>query len=115
MRDADLVDGDLVAVQTNCRAEVGDIVVAVVDGQVTVKHLRQEPVGRFFLSAGCQPGVCGHLPGRGARILGIVVGQCPSCGSELPPVMWGYEPGTNNGSSRARPVLVGTSEHQYCC
>ena len=47
MRDAALQDGDLVVVQKNCPTTPGDIVVAVVDGQVTVKYLRQEPGGRF--------------------------------------------------------------------
>ena len=36
MRDAALVDGDLVVVLKNSPTNVGDIVVAVVDGQVTV-------------------------------------------------------------------------------
>lgn len=48
MRDAALQDGDPMVVQKNSPTTVGDIVVAVVDGQVTVKYLRQEPAGWFY-------------------------------------------------------------------
>jgi SOS regulatory protein LexA len=75
MRDAALVDGDLVVVQKNCPTKVGDIVVAVVDGQVTVKHLRQEPGGRFYLQA-ANPDYADIFPDGELEILGVVVGQC---------------------------------------
>ena len=75
MRDAALVDGDLVVVQKNCPTKVGDIVVAVVDGQVTVKHLRQEPGGRFYLQA-ANPDYTDIFPDGELEILGVVVGQC---------------------------------------
>lgn len=75
MRDAALVDGDLVVVQKNCLTKVGDIVVAVVDGQVTVKRLRQEPGGRFYLQA-ANPDYPDIFPGGELEILGVVVGQC---------------------------------------
>jgi SOS regulatory protein LexA len=74
MRDASLLDGDLVVVQQNCVTKVGDIVVAVVDGQVTVKHLRQQPDGRFFLQA-ANPAFADILPTGELEILGVVVGQ----------------------------------------
>lgn len=75
MRDAGLLDGDLVVVQKNCPTRVGDIVVAVIDGQVTVKHLRQEPGGRFFLQA-ANPDFADIVPEGELEILGVVVGQC---------------------------------------
>jgi repressor LexA len=75
MRDAALQDGDLVVVQKNCPTKAGDIVVAVVDGQVTVKFLRQEPGGRFFLQA-ANPDYADIFPDGELEVLGVVVGQC---------------------------------------
>ena len=49
--------------------------VAVIDGQVTVKHLRQEPGGRFFLQA-ANPDFTDIFPWGEREILGVVVGQC---------------------------------------
>ena len=43
MRDAGILDGDLVIVERTDRARVGDIVVAAVDGRYTMKYLREEP------------------------------------------------------------------------
>lgn len=74
MKDASLLDGDLVVVQKNCPTKVGDIVVAVVDGQVTVKYLRQQPDGRFYLQA-ANPAFADILPTGELEILGVVVGQ----------------------------------------
>ncbi len=74
MRDASLLDGDLVVVQKNCPTKVGDIVVAVVDGQITVKYLRQQPDGRFYLQA-ANPAFADILPTGELEILGVVVGQ----------------------------------------
>lgn len=75
MRDAALMEGDLVVVQKNCPTRVGDIVVAVIDGQVTVKHLRQAPGGRFYLRA-ANPDYPDIFPEGELEILGVVVGQC---------------------------------------
>lgn len=74
MKDASLLDGDLVVVQKNCPTKVGDIVVAVVDGQITVKYLRQQPDGRFYLQA-ANPAFADILPTGELEILGVVVGQ----------------------------------------
>jgi SOS regulatory protein LexA len=74
MRDAALLDGDLVVVQKNCPTKVGDIVVAVIDGQVTVKYLRQQGDGRLYLQA-ANADFADILPGGELEILGVVVGQ----------------------------------------
>lgn len=74
MRDASLLDGDMVVVQKNCPTKVGDIVVAVVDGHVTVKYLRQQPDGRFFLQP-ANSAFADILPEGELEILGVVVGQ----------------------------------------
>jgi len=74
MKDASLLDGDMVVVQKNCLTKVGDIVVAVIDGRVTVKYLRQQPDGRLYLQA-ANPAFADILPEGELEILGVVVGQ----------------------------------------
>lgn len=74
MRDASLLDGDVVVVQKHCPTKVGDIVVAVIDSQITVKYLRQQPDGRFYLQA-ANPSFADILPTGELEILGVVVGQ----------------------------------------
>jgi repressor LexA len=74
MRDASLLDGDMVVVQKNCPTKVGDIVVAVVDGKVTVKYLRQQSDGRFYLQP-ANGAFADILPEGELEILGVVVGQ----------------------------------------
>lgn len=55
MSEAGIISGDLVIVERGTPARVGDIVVAQVDGEITLKFLRQLPAGRqgknkkFFL------------------------------------------------------------------
>lgn len=52
MKDAGMLDGDVAIVETGSVVEPGDIVVAVVDGQLTVKYLRKDPKsGQYFLEA----------------------------------------------------------------
>ena len=50
MTDAGIFDGDLVVVEKRPAAQRGDIVVAIVDNQFTLKRLEQEQ-GRFVLKA----------------------------------------------------------------
>ena len=45
MRDAGILDGDLLAVQRSARAQAGQIVVARLGDEVTVKRLRHGPAG----------------------------------------------------------------------
>lgn len=62
--------------EENCPTK-GDVVVAVVDGQITVKYLRQQPDGRFYLHA-ANPAFADILPTGELEILGVVVGRCRS-------------------------------------
>lgn len=74
MKDAGLLDGDLVVVETNAATKPGDIVVAVVDGEMTVKTLRLDRKGQFFLEAANQA----YQPIRpqgSLEIIGVVVGS----------------------------------------
>ncbi len=49
MKDAGILDGDMVIVERTNTPKVGQIVVADVDGSYTMKYLRKDPKGRFFL------------------------------------------------------------------
>lgn len=48
MRDAGILDGDLLAVQACCQARSGQIVVARLDDEVTVKRLELHPDGAIL-------------------------------------------------------------------
>jgi repressor LexA len=72
MKDAGIFDGDLVVVEHNSPTAPGDIVVAVVDGEFTVKTLRMDNTGKYFLepaNAAYQP----IHPTSSLELLGIVV------------------------------------------
>jgi len=74
MRDAGLLDGDVVIVETNSIVEPGDIVVACVDGQLTVKHLRRDSAGAYFLEA-ANPEFAPIHPRSSLDIVGLVTGS----------------------------------------
>lgn len=72
MKDAGIFDGDLVVVEHNSPTSPGDIVVAVVDGEFTVKTLRMDSAGKYFLepaNAAYQP----IHPTSSLELLGVVV------------------------------------------
>jgi repressor LexA len=72
MRDAGILEGDLVALEHQTTAQPGDIVVAVVDGELTVKILRRMVDGRYFLEA-ANPEFAPIHPDQTLEILGVVV------------------------------------------
>lgn len=74
MKDAGLLEGDLVVVERNSPTKAGDIVVAVVDGEMTVKTLRLTKQGDFFLEA-ANPAYEPIHPKGSLEILGVVVGS----------------------------------------
>jgi repressor LexA len=49
MKDAGIFEGDLLAVEHNTPTKPGDIVVAYADGELTVKILRLDADGKYFL------------------------------------------------------------------
>jgi repressor LexA len=74
MRDEGVLDGDLIVVESRPTAESGETVVAVLDGEATVKKLHRERGGRIRL----QPANENYEPiivrERDVEIRGIVVG-----------------------------------------
>jgi repressor LexA len=73
MEGAGIVEGDLVVVEHNSPTRPGDIVLAVVDGELTVKTLASDKEGRYFLEPR-NPAYAPIRPTASLEILGIVVG-----------------------------------------
>jgi repressor LexA len=72
MIDAGIFEGDLVVVEKRPAAQKGDIVVAIVDGQFTLKRLDLEQ-GRFVLKPE-NPAYPVIRPEGGLEIFGVMVG-----------------------------------------
>jgi repressor LexA len=73
MRDAGILEGDLVAVEHNTPTQAGDIVLAVVDGELTVKRLAIDSKKRFYLEP-ANPAFEAIHPTTSLEIMGVVVG-----------------------------------------
>ena len=72
MKDAGIFEGDLLAVEHNCPTKPGDMVVAYADGDLTVKTLRLDGEGKYYLEAAnsaYQP----IRPKTSLEVLGVVV------------------------------------------
>lgn len=74
MRDAGLLDGDFVALEANSPTKPGDIVVAVVDNEITVKYLRTNNSGEWHL-APANPAYDIITPTGSLEVLGVVIGS----------------------------------------
>jgi repressor LexA len=72
MQDAGILDGDLVVVEKRPMAQKGEIVVAIVDGQFTLKRLDAEN-GQFLLRAE-NKAYAPIRPEGGLEIFGVMVG-----------------------------------------
>lgn len=72
MQGRGIVDGDLLAVEHDSPAAPGDIVVAIVDGEITVKTLRRDNRGKFYLEA-AHPDFPEIRPRLSLELLGVVV------------------------------------------
>ena len=68
------MDGDLAVVETNAATKAGDIVVAVVDGDITVKTIRLDRRGQFFLEP-ANPAFEPIKPRGSLEIVGVVIGS----------------------------------------
>jgi SOS-response transcriptional repressor LexA len=75
MRDAGLLDGDYVVVDRAARPKPGDIVVAVVDQEVTVKRLRSAGGSNAWLLEPANADYQVIKPIASLELLGVVVGS----------------------------------------
>lgn len=74
MKDAGLIEGDIVTVEKNSVTKPGDIVVAIVDGEYTIKTLRFDKHDRYYL----EPANLAYdiiLPAGSLEIFGVVTGS----------------------------------------
>lgn len=74
MKDSGLVDGDIAVVLKGAPTEIGDMVVAVVDGQFTVKYLDRGRDRRYFLRPANEVHHAIYAQGT-LEIFGLVVGS----------------------------------------
>ncbi|QDZ28702.1 LexA family transcriptional regulator [Noviherbaspirillum sp. UKPF54] len=74
MKDVGLLDGDLVVVERNSPTKPGDIVVAIVDEEFTVKTLRLDAQNRYYLEP-ANPAFADIHPTGSLEIFGVVVGS----------------------------------------
>lgn len=73
MKDLGIFDGDLLAVEHNTPTKPGDIVVACVDNELTVKTLCMDERGNFYLEA-ANPAYAPIHPRTSLEVLGVAVG-----------------------------------------
>ena len=73
MRDVGILDGDLAVVEHRVPTQVGDIVLAVVDGELTVRALALDVRKRHYLKA-ANPAVEAIHPTTSLELIGVVVG-----------------------------------------
>lgn len=73
MIDAGIQEGDKVVVESEASVNVGDIVVAIVDGDYTVKYFDKTKSGKIVLQPG-NPNYSTIVPENELRIFGKVVG-----------------------------------------
>lgn len=73
MKDAGILDGDLVVVEHNTPTKPGDIVIAWVDNELTVKTLALDTKGSYYLEPANTAYSAIH-PRSSLEVLGIVIG-----------------------------------------
>lgn len=74
MRDAAILDGDVIVVDRSLRPANGDIIVAAVDGDFTVKYYRKDKDGVRLEPANPDFPVICMKPGQQLQYFGKVVG-----------------------------------------
>jgi len=74
MRDAAILDGDVIAVDRSLRPASGDIVVASIDGEFTVKYYRKDKDGVRLEPANPGFPVIRLRPGQQMQYFGKVIG-----------------------------------------
>lgn len=74
MKDAGLLDGDIVFVTYGIQAKDGDIVIADADGERTIKYLRSDKNGKYLKPA--NKSYKNIRPEIGLTIVGVVTAMC---------------------------------------
>lgn len=74
MRDAGILDGDIVVVRGTPSAKPGDIVAATIDGATTLKRLTRDRRGRFWLAPENPAYPAIEIDSPATTIHGVVVG-----------------------------------------
>lgn len=74
MKDVGLLDGDIVTVERNSPTRAGDIVVAIVDDEYTIKILRLDPKNQYYLEPANSAFADIHPVGS-LEIFGVVTGS----------------------------------------
>ncbi|MDB5823675.1 MAG: LexA family transcriptional regulator [Herminiimonas sp.] len=74
MKDAGLLDGDIVTVEKNSATRAGDVVVAIVDDEYTIKTLRLDGRHRYYLEP-ANPAFSDIHPVGSLEIFGVVTGS----------------------------------------
>jgi repressor LexA len=75
MRDAGLLDGDMLVVERNRPTKPGDIVVALVDNEMTVKYLYPLPGQGGWVLKPAHPDYPDILARESLEVVGVVVGM----------------------------------------
>jgi repressor LexA len=73
MKDAGIMEGDLVIVERREKAKEGSIVIAELDGEWTIKYLRKDKTGAQYLEPANEkyPDL---YPKESLRVVAVVVG-----------------------------------------
>ncbi len=74
MKDAGMLDGDMVIVERNRPTKAGDIVVALVDNEVTVKYLYPLKTSGGWVLKPANPDYPDIIAHQSLEVLGVVVG-----------------------------------------
>lgn len=74
MTGAGLLPSDIVIVKRGAPARPGDVVIALVDGEYTIKYLAVDEAGGFYLKSG-NPAFADIRPQHDLELYGVVVGQ----------------------------------------
>ncbi len=74
MKDAGMLDGDMVVVERNRPTKAGDIVVALVDNELTVKYLHPLKGSGGWVLKPANPDYPDILAHQSLEVLGVVVG-----------------------------------------
>lgn len=74
MKDAGMLDGDMVVVERNRPTKAGDIVVALVDNELTVKYLYPLKGGNGWVLKPANPDYQEIVAQQSLEVMGVVVG-----------------------------------------